>query len=120
MIIQYLYGEADKTFEVDLPERVYLRHNPLTKVALAATLTMEEYAEDPNDMYEYSDFETAEYHLASFWLCKKYDILDEQDFNNEYQEITTEYLFEVLIEDGQHVVNIIDIKPTAPLETSET
>ena len=120
MIIQYQYNDEDKTFEVDLPEVLYLRHNILTKETLAAALNMEEYAEDPSDMYEYSEVDTTEHPLASFWLCKKQHILDDEDFVDEYEEIIAEQWFEILLdEDGQHVVNIIDVIPPVPPETSE-
>jgi hypothetical protein len=114
MIINYQYNEVQKTFDVSLPEKIYLRHNILTKEAIEASLSMEDYADDPNDMYEYSEFITTNYPLVAFWLCKRYEILEAEYFNSEYHEIVSQYFFEVKIENNEHIVTSIHRVPPPP------
>lgn len=103
MLITY----KEISFEADLPEVMFLRHNPLTKETIHAVLNAEDYTEDPDGMYEYSEFNVDTDPVAAFHIFKSFIANDTDVYTSEWFAILEDTLILVLKDNDAHTIRYL-------------
>lgn len=118
MNITYELNGNTIAMSIDIPKTLYLRHDWKTYETIMATTIKNEYDNDPSDHYHYSEYDTKQNPLASFFLYKKY-INDSEEFFNEFNDLITAKKFDIIKnDDGGQNITIIDliIPESTPVE----
>lgn len=88
--INYQFGDDQRSFDFDLPVKLYLRLDWNTRDIAFAALSQNEWLNDPSDMYHYETYTCTTDKITSFVLYMRHCEWIEE-FSDQYDEIITVY-----------------------------